>query len=135
MIFHGLTAYVKLRQRQYRFTGESRLNEVTAGGGNGKIDVDEILFQFCQTHCILDRNGFVSLTELHMAFQRVAGCPFPGGITAFSAQVGNILDQIYPGAVSRRRTRVTENHKQERGFIGVDLQGDVCDFRGMEHEW
>lgn len=123
IIYNGLLAYRRLREQRYRFAGRYELNEVTTKNEEKpRTSINEVLWDFCQQNLRLDEGGFVSSSDLYSCFQNVTGTSFPGGLSAFSTRIRLVIDQMFPSAVTRSRTRITGNHKQERGFKGITVR-------------
>lgn len=98
IVSKAITAYMKLRQRDYRFSGDFRLNEVVDGGGGDSLDSK--IFLFIRENLIVCEGGVVFAEDLHAAYVKSSGY-IP--INDFSQRFNRIAIEEFPVKKARKR--------------------------------
>ena len=124
IIYRAIQAYVRLRQNNYQFSGNSESNEVVAGQSSASNSLTEALNLFCRQFCTADTAAFTPTASLYNAFCASAQTKWPGEIRSFSDEAFRVLDALFPQQVYRSRKRpkgAKATQSAERGFAGVAL--------------
>lgn len=98
----AIRAYWGLRQANYVFAGDFRLNEVIARDDQTAVPLAQAVAEFVCADCVLEPNAETFTADLHRAFSvRYSGTSY----TAFAAQLMTYLDNTVPGKVVKHRSR------------------------------
>jgi putative DNA primase/helicase len=102
IVVTAIRAYWGLRQANYVFAGDFRLNEVIARDDQAAVPLSQAVAEFVCADCVLEPNAETFTADLHRAFS----VRYPGtSYTAFAAQLVTYLDNTFPGKVAKHRSR------------------------------
>lgn len=102
IVASAMNAYWSLRRDNYIFAGDFGLNEVIAQTCQGEIPLAQAVAEFVCTACVLEEGAESFASDLYRTFS--VRCPGTN-YTAFAAHLVNYLDNMFPGKVTKGRSR------------------------------
>lgn len=122
IIYRALLAYQRLRQNNYRFSGDFAPNQAISGTNGPATDLTSMLWDFLENSFVAAPGQFITSAEIYQAFFSRFGIAWPGGVAKFSGAVWPILEILHPQQVKKDRKRLHGTQKNaERGFYGIAL--------------
>lgn len=102
IVASAMNAYWSLRRDNYIFAGDFGLNEVITQTCQGEIPLAQAVMEFICTACVLEEGAESFTSDLYRTFS--VRCPGTN-YTAFAAHLVNCLDNMFPGKVTKSRSR------------------------------
>lgn len=117
IVSQAVYAYLRLRQRNYHFSGDFRVNEVVTSGQN--INGGQAVTEFFASCCGVEEEALTFLEDLYRSFShRYPGLLDPG---AFSNRLFSHIESLFPGRVRKTRKRHQLGGNPVSAFEGLRL--------------
>lgn len=121
IVASAMNAYWNLRRDNYIFAGDFGLNEVIAQTCQGEIPLAQAVAEFVSTACVLEDGAESFTSDLYRVFRT----RYPGAnYTAFATHLVNCLDNMFPGKVTKGRSRKLGEVNPTSVLKGVRLKGE-----------
>lgn len=121
IVASAMNAYWGLRQSNYVFAGDFRLNGVVTRSCQTEVPLAQAVAEFVCTACVLEENAESFTSDLYRVFQS----RYPGAnYSAFAVQLMNCLDNVFPGKVTKGRSRRPGEANPISALKGIRLKDE-----------